>query len=186
MNTTCHWNSACCIASVLHHARRSAIHQVWGLIRFVRKEHAMRRSTAIAFSPQPTVNQPASLKKRPQSLSLPIGALYTWKEISEYSGRGVRTLQRWEHDFGFPVHRPDPRNKSAVVSSQPEIDEWFRTRPLLSTNTGLKLLHESRAKGLTASAHQLQVEARRLLDRSTLMNERLSKAIDLASRKKSS
>jgi hypothetical protein len=146
----------------------------------------MRRSTAVALSPQPTVEQHPNLKEPPQSVSLPSGTLYTWKAISDYSGRGIRTLQRWEHDFGFPVHRPDPRNKSAVVSSQREIDEWFRTRPLLPANTGSKLLHESRAKGLTASAHQLTVEARRLFDFSTQMNERLSKAINLANRKKSS
>jgi hypothetical protein len=146
----------------------------------------MRRSTALAFSPQPTVSQQPNPKKLPQSVSLPNDALCTWKAISEYSGRGIRTLQRWEHDFGFPVHRPDPRNKSAVVSSQSEIDQWFRTRPLLSTNSDSKFLHESRAKGLTASARQLHDEARRLLDRSTQMNEWLSKTIDIANRKKSS
>jgi hypothetical protein len=146
----------------------------------------MRRSTAIAFGPQPTVKEQPNPKKRLQSESLPSGVLHTWKAISEYSGRGVRTLQRWEHDFGFPVHRPDPRNKSAVVSSSREIDQWFRTRPLLSTTAGAKFVRESPAKGLTASAHQLNIEARRLFDCSTQMNERLSKAIDLANRKKSS
>ena len=146
----------------------------------------MRRYTAIAVSPQPTVNRQANLKKPPQSVSLPIGALYTWKEISEYSGRGIRTLQRWEQNFRFPVHRPDPRNKSAVVASRCEIDEWFRTRPLLPAKPGSGVLRESRAKGLTASAHQLHVEAQRLLNSSTQMHEQLRKAIDLANRKKSS
>jgi hypothetical protein len=145
----------------------------------------MRSSTAVAFSPQAETNQQPNPKIRPQTESPLSGTLSTWKAISEYSGRGVRTLQRWEHDFGFPVHRPDRRNKSAVVSSKNEIDLWFRTRPM-STTTGAKLVRESPARGLTASAHQLQVEARRLLDRSTLMNERLSKAIDLANRKRSS
>jgi hypothetical protein len=156
------------------------------VIRFVRKEYTMRNSTAIAVSPLPTFNRQADSKKRPQSVSIPIGALYTWKEISEYSGRGVRTLQRWEQNFGFPVHRPDPRNKSAVVASRCEIDEWFRTRPLLPTKSGAGTLLESRAKGLTASAHQLHVEAQRLLNSSAQMSEQLRKAIGLANRNKSS
>ncbi len=31
-----------------------------------------------------------------------------WKEISAYLGRDARTCQRWESDFGLPVHRIDP------------------------------------------------------------------------------
>src|SRR3954469_17053882 len=29
-----------------------------------------------------------------------------WKEISDYIGRGVRTVQRWELQFELPIHRP--------------------------------------------------------------------------------
>jgi hypothetical protein len=29
--------------------------------------------------------------------------LNSWKEISSYLNRGVRTVQRWEHQFGLPV-----------------------------------------------------------------------------------
>jgi hypothetical protein len=28
-----------------------------------------------------------------------------WKEIAAYLGRSVRTVQRWEKDFGLPVRR---------------------------------------------------------------------------------
>jgi hypothetical protein len=172
---------------VLHHLIIKRNPPSRGLvIRFVRKEYTMRNSTAIAVSPLPTFNRQADSKKRPQSVSLPIGALCTWKEISEYCGRGIRTLQRWEQNFGFPIHRPDRRNKSAVIASRSEIDEWFRTRPLLPTKCGTVTLRESRAKGLTASAHQLHVEAERLLNSSAQMSEQLRKAISLANRKKSS
>jgi hypothetical protein len=116
---------------------------------------------------------------------MPLGTLCTWNEISEYAGRGIRTLQRWEHDFGFPVHRPDPRNKSAVVSSRQEIDEWFRTRPLLSSKPDARVPRESPAKDLTASARRLEVEAKKLLNSSVQMNESIRKAIDIAKRKRS-
>ena len=32
--------------------------------------------------------------------------LNSWKEIASYLGRSVRTVQRWEREFGLPVHRP--------------------------------------------------------------------------------
>jgi hypothetical protein len=146
----------------------------------------MRKSTARLGSPRLPVKLPAPAKKRPQGGAMPIGTLYTWKEISEYAGRGIRTLQRWEHEFGFPVQRPDPRNKSAVISSRREIDEWFRTRPLLSTKSGPRVLRESAARDLTANAHRLEIEAKRLLNCSIQMNENLRKAIDLARRMRSS
>jgi hypothetical protein len=39
-------------------------------------------------------------------IELPIGTLGNWREISKYLGRGIRTLQRWERMYGFPIHRP--------------------------------------------------------------------------------
>src|SRR5712675_2365930 len=56
--------------------------------------------------------------------------LNSWKEIAEYVGRGVRTLQRWEQFYGFPVHRPAGNHKSAVFAVPAEVDEWLRTRPM--------------------------------------------------------
>ena len=55
--------------------------------------------------------------------------LNSWKEIAEYVGRGVRTLQRWEQFYSFPVHRPAGNHKSAVFAVPAEVDEWLRTRP---------------------------------------------------------
>jgi hypothetical protein len=56
--------------------------------------------------------------------------LNSWKEIAEYVGRGVRTLQRWEQFYDFPVHRPAGNHKSAVFAVPTEVDEWLRTRPM--------------------------------------------------------
>jgi hypothetical protein len=48
-----------------------------------------------------------------------------WKEISSYLDRGVRTAQRWELQFGMPVHRPASRLRTAVVAFADELDEWL-------------------------------------------------------------
>jgi hypothetical protein len=53
-------------------------------------------------------------------------SLQSWKEISEYMNRGIRTLQRWEKKYGLPIHRPSARDRSAVFALTAEIDEWMR------------------------------------------------------------
>ena len=57
--------------------------------------------------------------------------LQTWKEISEYVGRTERTVQRWEQQFGLPVHRPSGKPRSSVMALAQEIQEWTRGKPSL-------------------------------------------------------
>ena len=51
--------------------------------------------------------------------------LQSWKEISAYLGRDVRTCQRWEEDLGLPIHRLDGSPKARVLAYQDEIDTWL-------------------------------------------------------------
>lgn len=146
----------------------------------------MRDSKARVARPRLPSN-PQSFEKPLQKCPVANGILYTWKQISDYSGRGVRTLQRWERDFGFPVHRPDQRHKSAVVTTRREVDEWFRTRPLKDSHGTVKKRNPQaipkRARELTESAHRLEVEAKRLHNSSIQMNQRVSKALETARKK---
>ena len=50
-----------------------------------------------------------------------------WKEIAAYLGKGVRTVQRWEANFGLPVRRPNANSRSIHVSRE-ELDHWLATR----------------------------------------------------------
>ena len=52
--------------------------------------------------------------------------LTSWKDIAQYLGKGVRTVQRWEVDFGLPVRRPDNAARHVVIALPDEIDEWVR------------------------------------------------------------
>ncbi len=61
------------------------------------------------------------MKQQPEILN-------SWKEISAYLGRGVRTAQRWERDFGLPVRRPAGHLKSSVVALRADIDHWVANR----------------------------------------------------------
>jgi tetratricopeptide (TPR) repeat protein len=67
--------------------------------------------------------------------------LESWKEISAYLERDVRTCRRWEEYLGLPVHRLNGSPKARVLAYKDEIDRWMdmklhereASRPLLRT-----------------------------------------------------
>lgn len=54
----------------------------------------------------------------------PSDRLDSWKELSAYLGRGVRTIQRWEKYEGLPVHRHVHAAKGSVYAFRSEVDAW--------------------------------------------------------------
>jgi hypothetical protein len=62
--------------------------------------------------------------------------LNSWKEIASYIGRGVRTVQRYETQLGFPVRRPSGRQRSSVLAFPQEIDAWLMNAPARSLHDG--------------------------------------------------
>jgi len=53
--------------------------------------------------------------------------LTSWKEIGQYLGKGVRTVQRWEREAALPVRRQEP-SRRAVLALTEELDEWARSQ----------------------------------------------------------
>ena len=64
--------------------------------------------------------------------------LNSWKEIADYMGRGVRTVQRYERDLCLPVHRPAGKRRSAVIGFADEIDDWMRKGPIGVASTDVR------------------------------------------------
>src|ERR1700758_2237323 len=55
--------------------------------------------------------------------------LTCWKDIARYLDKSVRTVQRWEQEFGLPVLRPDGvDHKSAVMARPRDLDAWLESR----------------------------------------------------------
>lgn len=54
--------------------------------------------------------------------------LQSWKEISAYLGRDVRTCRRWEEHLGLPIHRLNGSPKARVMAYKDEIDRWLETK----------------------------------------------------------
>ena len=60
-----------------------------------------------------------------------------WKDIASYVGKSVRAVQRWERDFGLPVHRIKTPTGHIVYAFRTEIDDWrvaMRSRPEEATH----------------------------------------------------
>jgi phage terminase Nu1 subunit (DNA packaging protein) len=98
--------------------------------------------------------------------------LNSWKEIAQYLGRGVRTVQRWERDMGLPVRRPRGKDRSAVVALRTELDNWVNRCPVKNhkSNGQLHDVHvraaamRAMAARLLQLATQTQAETQRALD----------------------
>lgn len=55
--------------------------------------------------------------------------LQSWKDISRYLERDIRTCHRWEREFGLPVHRINEKSlRSKVFAYKSEIDQWLKER----------------------------------------------------------
>lgn len=53
-----------------------------------------------------------------------------WKEIANYLGKGVRTVQRYEWELGLPVRRPAGKARGSVVATRAELDAWVAASPI--------------------------------------------------------
>ncbi len=91
----------------------------------------------------------------------------SWKEIAAYLGKGVRTVQRWEWQFGLPVQRPTARSKGIVRASRKELDEWMKSewsRPAMKAReAGPVNLRDSPTMKRIANTHDLRASHQELL-----------------------
>lgn len=55
--------------------------------------------------------------------------LDSWKDISAYLEKDIRTCRRWEAQLGLPVHRIDENSShSKVFAYKSEIDQWLKEK----------------------------------------------------------
>lgn len=50
-----------------------------------------------------------------------------WKDIANYMGKGVRTVQRYGRELGLPVRRISAKPKASVLVTREELDVWIHT-----------------------------------------------------------
>ena len=54
--------------------------------------------------------------------------LESWKEISAFLNRDIRTCQRWERELGLPIHRLDGSPRARVLAYRNELDAWLEKK----------------------------------------------------------
>jgi hypothetical protein len=100
-----------------------------------------------------------------------------WKDIANYLGRGVRTVQRYELELGLPVHRPSGKSQGSVMATRAELDTWIAScrllnRPQYSTASSVLLACRT-LKDRVAQMDQLVERIRNLQSEILASRERL-------------
>lgn len=85
--------------------------------------------------------------------------LTSWKDIARYMGKGVRTVQRWEQDFGLPVRRPQGSNKKAVLARPRDLDAWVALRCSSRSQTAVVAALPAPRNGASEGRATQQLEA---------------------------
>lgn len=65
-----------------------------------------------------------------QGMSESTYILSGWKDIANYLGKGVRTVQRYEGELRLPVRRPAGKTRGSVVATTAELDAWISASPV--------------------------------------------------------
>jgi len=84
-----------------------------------------------------------------------------WKDIANYLGKGVRTVQRYERELALPVRRPAGNPTGSVVATTAELDAWVSASPIresfrLTTATPVSSLATSEIKNGVAEMRKLR------------------------------
>jgi hypothetical protein len=106
-----------------------------------------------------------------------------WKEISSHIERGARTAQRWELQFGMPVHRPASKPRTAVVAFADELDVWLiRNRAALNgeSHNGSD---ETNPAHLQETLFRLQIEAKELSAKLLHLERHLNETVSASGKK---
>jgi hypothetical protein len=53
-----------------------------------------------------------------------------WKDVANYLGKGVRTVQRYERELTLPIRRPRGTASGTVIATKAELDAWVTARPI--------------------------------------------------------
>jgi len=91
--------------------------------------------------------------------------LGSWKEIAQFLGKSVRTVQRWECERGLPVHRPSMSLQGVVIALPEELESWARNPSLFQHTTSgprmTSVLIAGRARALRQAVERMKVQCLR-------------------------
>jgi len=99
-----------------------------------------------------------------------------WKEIANYLGKGVRTVQRYERHMGLPIRRPAGKSNGSVVATRGELDAWVQASPILGVYSLTNPLPESEYS--TRAIRNGLLEMNRLHDQTLALRAEMQKSVE--------
>ncbi len=90
--------------------------------------------------------------------------LNSWKEIAAYLQRGIRTVQRWESEFGLPVRRPAAKSRSAVIAIRSDLDAWLKHCSISRNGAEPGAAIRVNASGRLVRTHETRLEMRKAIE----------------------
>jgi hypothetical protein len=113
-----------------------------------------------------------------------IEILNGWKEIADYLGKGVRTVQRYERQLGLPIRRPAGKPMGSVIATKAELSAWISASPIRDAfRLPLRAVDSAETvKGLKQQVtlfHRLQEESAKLRDEMRAAQEALKASIQV-------
>ena len=105
--------------------------------------------------------------KKSQATTKAPRILSGWKEIANYLGKGVRTVQRYERQLGLPVRRPAGKPWGSVVATIVEIDAWVAASPIRNELQLLRPTTDSASatwKDIQSGAAEMNRLAKQMVD----------------------
>jgi hypothetical protein len=103
----------------------------------------------------------------------PAHVLSGWKDIANYLGKGVRTVQRYEQELALPVRRPAGRSAGSVVATKTELDAWICASPIRETFDRTKPPAVSQCANSAAALKEGIAEMKRLRDEMLALRSKL-------------
>lgn len=101
-----------------------------------------------------------------------------WKEIANYMGKGVRTVQRYERELNLPVRRPAGRSTGSVLATKAEVDAWVAASPLRDAFL-LTPRAEDFSQGTTVAIRANLAEMTRLREEMTNLQHEIKASVEL-------
>src|SRR5215468_3185980 len=92
---------------------------------------------------------------------------------------GVRTVQRYEREFGLPIRRPTGKSRGSVIATKAEIDAWIAAAPIRETFKLSRAERDSRTKANADKIENGVIAMRKLKEQMQALRLETRSALDL-------
>ncbi len=108
--------------------------------------------------------------------------LSSWKEIANFFGKGVRTVQRWERTLGLPIYRPEGASHNIVFARTTDLQHWLDRGKVKGPEHDLILDHKRNSERMRHLLTALHLNAQRLQENAASSRETYTRILERRAR----